>query len=83
MRELLPIIIGHRYRTGLLCIRNMSMGGNDLYVVTIKKEYQTGAQYDIADIEHIHAILHFCDKSSVEETIKCLQWILKRGVNEE
>ena len=71
-----PIILGHDYSKGLLCIRS-KMGGYDLYIVTLKKEYKTGEQYDFSDVERVHCVLHFCDKSSVEETIKCLQWILK------
>lgn len=80
----LPTIIGHKYRKGVICMRSYIMGGGyDLYVVTLKREYQTGEKFDLSDIEQIHDALHFCDRSSVEETIKALEWILKRGIEDD
>lgn len=78
----LPIIIGHKYRKGIFCIRS-NMGGYDMYIVTLRSEYQTGETFDLSDVEQIHTVLHFCDRSSVEETIKALEWILKRGIEDD
>ena len=78
----LPIIIGHKYRKGIFCIRS-NMGGYDMYIVTLRSDYQTGEKFDMSEIEQIHTVLHFCDRSSVEETIKALEWILKRGIEDD
>lgn len=76
-----PIILGHKYKKGLLGFRS-KMGGYDIFIVSLKKEYQTGENYELKDIDMVHTVLHFCDKSAVEETIKCLKWILKQGIEE-
>ena len=78
----LPIIIGHKYQKGVLCTRS-NMGGYDMYIVTLKREYQTGEKFDMSEIEQIHTVLHFCDRSAVEQTIKALNWILERGIEDD
>ena len=78
----LPIIIGHKYRKGIFCIRS-NMGGYDMYIVTLRSDYQTGEKFDMSEIEQIHTVLHFCDRSAVEQTIGALEWILKRGIEDD
>ncbi len=78
----LPIIIGHKYRKGIFCIRS-NMGGYDMYIVTLRSDHQTGEKFDMSEIEQIHTVLHFCDRSAVEQTIGALEWILKRGIEDE
>lgn len=79
---IIPTIIGHKYRKGVICMRS-NMGGYDLYFVTLKREYQTGEKFDLSDIEQIHDVLHFCNRSAVEQTIGALEWILKRGIEDD
>ena len=78
----LPIIIGHKYRKGIFCIRS-NMGGYDMYIVTLRSDHQTGEIFDMSEIEQIHTVLHFCDRSAVEQTIGALEWILKRGIEDD
>lgn len=34
---------------------------------------QTGEKFDLSDVEQIHTVLHFCDRSAVEQTIDALE----------
>lgn len=77
MRRRLPIQIGKNLRKGLFAFRDIKLGGFNVCIVWLKKEYQSGEEYDISEIEEINAILHFCDKESVERTIEVLNRILK------
>lgn len=75
-----PIILGKELKKGVFCIRNGK--GYDLYIVWLKKEYNHGEKYNMADIDKVDAVIHFCDKESVELTISTLNWILKNGIGE-
>lgn len=72
----LPIMVGHNLRKGLLALRNKT-SGFDLFIVWLKKDYEHGAEYDLSDIEKVDAVLHFCDRESVETTIDTLKSILR------
>lgn len=76
----LPIMIGQNLRKGVLALRGR-IGGFDLYIVWLKKDYEHGANYDLSDIEKVDAVLHFCDKKSVETTIDALKNILRMWGN--
>lgn len=78
----LPIIVGKNLRKGALAYRNEKMGGYDVAIVWLKKDYKTGEMYEIEDIDKVNGILHFCDRESVEQTIDILKWILKQGIEE-
>ena len=82
-RSNLPIMIGKRLRKGIFAFRDVKKGGYNLCVVWLKKEYESGEEYDMADIDKFDAVLHFCDKESIEQTIKVLQWMLMQGVAEQ
>lgn len=55
-------------------------GGYEVLIVWLNKdkEYERGQVYDMEDISKVNAILHFCDRESVENTINVLQWILNQ-----
>lgn len=70
-----PIIIGHKFKKGLFAFRKD--GGFNVWIVRLKKQYESGKNFDIGDIKSIEAELHFCDRESVQATIKVLIDILK------
>lgn len=78
----LPVMLGKNLKKGLLAFRNKQMGGFDLYVLWLVKNYPTGKKYNMDDIDSVNAVLHFCDKESVKQTISILKWILKRWEEE-
>lgn len=75
----LPIMIGKNLKKGILAMRS-KQGGFDMLIVWLdkKKEYESGQEYDLEDVDKVNAILHFCDRESVENTIRALEWILKQ-----
>lgn len=76
-RGFYPVMLGHHLRKGILTSRDTKMGGFNLFVVWLKKEYQSGEKYEIADIDAMDTQLHFCDKESVVRVIESLLWILE------
>lgn len=70
-------MVGRNLRKGLLALRNTKMGGFDLFIVWLKKDYEHGVEYDLSDIEKVGTVLHFCDKESLETTIGTLKSILR------
>ena len=77
MKEKLPVQIGHNLRKGMLAYRNIKNGGFTVMIVWLKKDYSSGAEYDLEDIDKIDTVLHFCDKESMESMVKLLTKILK------
>lgn len=73
----LPVMVGSRLQKGLMIMRNAKMGGFDLYIVWLNREFQTGETFELADIKKVDHVIHFCDRESVKETIKGLQTMLK------
>ena len=76
----LPIVVGKNLRKGIIAYRNPKMGGYDVAILWLKKDYKTGETIEIEDIDKVNGILHFCDRESVELTIDILKWILKQGI---
>lgn len=68
----LPIMIGKELNKGILICKDPKMGGQELAIVWLKEGYKTGEEFDTKDIEGIDSILHFCDKESLDSTIKIL-----------
>lgn len=76
----LPIMIGHKLGKGLLIMRSKCPDtGFDMWIVWLnrEKEYKRGESFEMGDIRKVDHVLHFCDKESVETTIKGLQTMLK------
>ena len=78
----LPIVVGKNLRKGIIAYRNPQIGGYDVAILWLKKDYKTGETIEIEDIDKVNGILHFCDRESVEQTIDILKWILKHGIEE-
>lgn len=78
-RHQLPIIIGHEYRKGIFGFRNRMLGGSgyDLAIVRLNKEYESGAPFDLADMEGAECILHFCDRASLQLTADVINRVLR------
>ena len=76
---MLPIMIGKNLKKGIMAMRSKT-GGYEVLIVWLNKdkEYERGQVYDMEDVSRVNAILHFCDRESVENTINILQWILKQ-----
>ena len=79
----LPVMLGKGLQKGIIAYRNDKMGGYDLAVLWLKKEYTTGAEYNMEDVDKVDAVLHFCDRSSVIETMAELQWMLDQWKERE
>lgn len=76
-RTSLPIMVGRKLGKGMLAFRDMKMGGFNLCIVWLKGEHNSGDEYEMSDIRKFDAVIHFCDKESIRETIKVLEWILR------
>lgn len=74
----LPIMIGHKLKKGM--IAHHKGEGFDLVVCWLdkNKEYESGQTFELKDIRKIEAVIHFCDKESVESMKKVLEFILKQ-----
>ena len=70
-----PIIIGHKFKKGLFAFRKD--GGFNVWIVRLKKQYESGENFNIGDIKSIEAELRFCDRESVQAMVKVLSDILK------
>ena len=71
----LPIIVGANLKKGLMCMR--VRGGYELWIVWLKREFQTGERFELADIDKIQAVIHFTDRDAVQNTIDALTAMLK------
>ena len=71
----LPVIIGKNLRKGLMVFRND--GGYSILICWLKKDFETGTKFELEDVDKIQTVIHFCDRESVEQTVKALNWILK------
>ena len=68
-------MLGKKLNKGILEFRNREWNGFDLYIVWLKKEYATGDAFEVDDIKSVNAVLHFCDKNSVDVMTKMLEQI--------
>ena len=71
----LPIIIGANLRKGLMCMR--VRGGYEMWVVWLKREFQTGERFELEDIDKLQAVIHFTDREAVQNTIDTLTAMIK------
>ena len=78
-RSELPVIIGKGMQKGICAGRSQMMkGGVDLFIVWLKKKFESGERFDAEDVDKINAVLHFCDKESVKRTIDVLTEVLMK-----
>lgn len=73
----LPIILGKDLKKGIMGMRDITLGGFDVAIVWLKKKYETGSVFAIEDIDKFEQVIHFCDKESLDNTIKILEKIRK------
>ena len=71
----LPIIVGSNLKKGLMCMR--VRGGYDMWVVWLKREFQTGERFELQDIDKLQAVIHFTDREAVQITIDTLTAMIK------
>lgn len=74
-----PVIIGHKYRKGIFAFRNLMFGGGgfDLAIVRLKRQYESGEPFDLADMDGAEVILHFCDREALQLTADVINRVLK------
>lgn len=71
-----PIILGHKYRKGILALRNGEHGFRFMFC-RLNKECQTGEEFDLDDIENIETEIWFVDRKSLEITVSVMNKVLK------
>lgn len=71
----LPIIVGSNLQKGLMCMRVKD--GYDMWIVWLKKEFQTGEYFELTDIDKLQAVIHFTDREAVQNTIDALSAMIK------
>ena len=73
----LPVMVGSNLNKGILAFRHDG-GGYNVCIVWLKRPYESGEEYALEDIDKIDGVLHFCDRESVDNTIKVLEWVRDR-----
>lgn len=71
----LPIIVGSNLRKGIMCMR--VRGGYDMWIVWLKRDFQTGERFELSDIDKVQSIIHFTDREAVQNTIDALASMIK------
>lgn len=71
----LPIIVGANLKKGLMCMRVVN--GYELLIVWLKRDFQTGEKFELADIDKVQTIIHFTDREAVQITIDTLTAMIK------
>ena len=72
-----PVVIGKYMRKGIFALRDIRQGGFNVAIVRLNKDYDSGDNYDLSDMESIETVLHFGDRESVKITVDILNKILK------
>ena len=78
-RERLPIIIGKNLRKGIMAFKDQKMGGYNVFIVWLKRDIPTGETFELDDIDKVNAVLHFCDRDTLENTIALLKIMLEEN----
>lgn len=73
----LPVMLGSGLHKGYMIVRSKNLTGFDMYIVWLKREFQTGETFELRDIDKVDSVLHFCDKEAVRQTINGLKKMLK------
>ena len=71
-----PIVLGHRFKKGMLAFRN-GKGGFSFLICRLKKEYQKGDEFEFKDIESVEKEIWFTDRDSLEMTVGLMNKVLK------
>ena len=71
----IPVMIGKNLKKGLIAgkpKKSILWHGRDLFIVWLKKRFESGEEFAISDIDKIDTHIHFCDKDSLERMIDVL-----------
>lgn len=71
-----PIVLGHPFRKGIIALRNGEHGFRFL-ICRLKKEYKTGEEFDLADVESVEQEIWFHDRQTLETTVNVMNQALK------
>lgn len=71
----LPIIVGANLRKGIMCMRVRD--GYDMWIVWLKRDFQTGEHFELEDIDKFQNVIHFTDRQAVQNTIDTLSAMIK------
>ena len=79
-----PIMLGPCHRKGIAAGPSQFCGkGADLFIIRLNKDLRTGDKIYPEDIDNVEAVLHFCDKRSVKETVDVLTEVLLKWKEED
>lgn len=71
-----PIILGHKFKKGILALRDKGDGFKFL-ICRLKKEYPTGAKFDLEDVESIEHEIWVVDRGTLETIVKVMKEALE------
>lgn len=71
-----PIVLGHKFRKGLIAFREPE-GGCRFLLCRLKKEYRTGDEFELEDIESVEKEIWFTDRKALELTAGVMNKVLK------
>ena len=74
-----PIILGHKFRKGILISKAPEDEGYKLAICRLKKDYQTGDKFDLDDVESIEQEIWFSARETVQTIINALTEALEKG----
>jgi len=70
-------MIGRNLSKGLMAIPSQITGrGIDLYIVWLKEQKKSRESFELDDIKAVDAVIHFCDRDSIRQTVDLLNTIL-------
>jgi hypothetical protein len=76
------VIISRSTNTGVVIARNPKMGGMDVIIVGLNKEFESGADFALDDIGWVKKTLHFGDREAMQNMIKMLERALEKWEDE-
>ena len=80
--ERLPIIIGKNLRKGVMAFQDKKSGGYNFMIVWLKRDIPTGETFETEDIDKVNAVLHFCDRETLQNTVNLMNTVLKETEGE-
>lgn len=72
-----PIVLGHQYKKGVMALKHGEHGFRFL-ICRLRKEYQTGTEFELDDIENIEQEIWFSDRQTLETVIGVMEKVLQR-----
>lgn len=63
-----PIVLGHQYRQGILAIKDGEHGAKFM-ICRLKREYKTGEEFNLDDVENVEREIWFADRETLKATV--------------